>query len=171
MSSIPLPALTIKPPQQQDPAEEHMRLSALLDQRKLVNQQVQASQLENQQRQNALQDQQAATAAMHQWDGKNLDDLPGLILRNDGSAKEVLAPKKQILDQKTALTKLDTDTLANAKTKNDMLLGKLQAVTAGDDQGLPQRLSAALQDSVQSGLLDPQHAQAVAQMANLPPDQ
>jgi hypothetical protein len=171
MSSIPLPALNVRPPEQTDPTAQYVRLSELMNQRALNAQQVQGAQLENQQRQLALQDQQAQTAAMHQWDGKSLDDLPGLILKNGGSANAVFGARNQILSQKTALTKLDTDTLANTAKKNDMLLGKLQSVTAGDDQGLSQRLSSAIQDSVQSGLVDPQHAQAVAQLANLPPDQ
>ena len=66
---------------------------------------------------------------MQQWDGKDLEEIPGLILKNGGSANAVFGAKQKILEQKTALTKLDTDTLANNAAKNDQLLGKLQAVT------------------------------------------
>jgi hypothetical protein len=166
MSSVPLAALSIntKPP---DPIEEYgrvMQLKSLAGQQQTQQLQQVGLQQENQMRAQQLQDQQAQTAALKDWDGKSLDELPGLLLKHGGSATAVFGMKNQILQQKTALTKLQTDQLANQKGINDQLLGKLQAATSGDDAGLPQRVTQATQDAVQQGLLDPQHAQGIQQI-------
>lgn len=168
MSSIPLPALAVKPPEQPDILGQMSRIQALRG----MQQQQQAGALELQQKQQAVADQQAMTQAMHQWDGKNLEDLPTLILKNGGSANAVFTTKQQILGQKEKLSQIAKDdattgatNLETAAKKNDMLLGKLQSVTDGPS------LIAAANDAVQSGLLDPQHAQQAQQLAQLPPDQ
>lgn len=181
MGSIPLPALSIKAPEQQDLLGQYgkaMQLRSLAAQQQMIpgqlqqqQQQIQAGGLENQQRQQALQDQQASTKALQQWDGKDVNEIPALILKNGGSANAVFGAKNQIVQQKEALTKLDSDTLANQAQKNDLLLGKLQSVTSGPDEGLGQRLAQTANEAVQGGLLDPQHAQSIQQLSQLPPDQ
>lgn len=127
--------------------------------------------VELQQKQQQLKDQQATTAAMHEWDGKTLDDLPSLILKHGASAQAVFGMKGQILEQKQKLATLDKDTLANTAAKNDNLLGALQGATSGDDAGLGDRIKATALDQVQKGNLDPQHAQQLQQLLTLPPDQ
>lgn len=168
MASIPLPALSVRPPEQPDVLGQLSKLQALRN----MGQQNQENQLKIQQEQQGLADQQAMTKAMHEWDGKNLDDLPSIILKNGGSANAVFSTKQQIVAQKEKLSQIAKDdattgatNLETAAKKNDMLLGKLQGVTDGPS------LIAAANDAVQSGLLDPQHAQQAAQIAQLPPDQ
>ena len=174
MGSPPLAALQVRPLEQQ-PGPLDLYGKTLTLQSLMAGQKTQQLQQQGLQQQNDIQSQQladakAATAAMHQWDGKDVEDLPGLILKNGGSAQAVFGARDKIVAQKTALTKLDTDTLANNATKNDLLLGKLQSVTAGGDDGLPNRLNAAAQDAVRRGILDPQHAQMVQQMTASAPD-
>lgn len=171
MSSIALPALGLRPVEQPNllgEAGQAVQLGNLLQARQFQQQnqplQIQAQQQENQQREVALKDQAAQTAAMKDWDGKNLQDLPGLLLKHGGSATAVFGMKKQLLDQQEQLTKLDTDTLANQAKKNDYLLGSLQAATSGPDEGLSDRVNAAALDAVKKGYLDQQHAQGIQQL-------
>ena len=75
MSSIPLPALDIRPPQQQEnPVDQYARLMQIKQQManaplqtQALQNQVQAGNLENQKAQIQLKDQQAMNAAMQQW--------------------------------------------------------------------------------------------------------
>jgi len=185
MASIPLPALDIKAPQQPDLLEKFGQLSALRNaqqeyqqraalaplQQAQAQQAVQSGGVELQQKQQALKDQQATTAAMHEWDG-NLDNLPGLILKHGGSSTAVMAIKTQALEQKAKyaqIAKDDAETGKNQidtqKQKNDLISGALSAVMQTPDAQLPQALTQTAQDLVQKGLLDPQHAQLAAQLA------
>jgi len=165
---IPLPALGVQPPQSPDLLGELGKLQQLRNMAQagqIQQQQLQGAELENKQRQNALTDQEAMTKAMHEWDGKNLEDLPSLILKNGGSANAIFSTKQQIVAQKEKLAQISKDELDNQAKRNDMLLGHLQTVTDG-----PSLLKAA-QDAASQGLIDPQHLQQVQQMAQLPPDQ
>ena len=178
-ANIPLPALGVQPPPQQNligNLSQLMGIKSAMAQQQLQQQmaplQVQASQQENQQRQQSMDDLKASTAAMQSWDGKNLEDLPSLILKHGGSANAVFGAKQQILAQKEKLSQIakddaqtGKDNLATLAQRNDMLLGKLQTVTDGPG------LIKAAQEAAQQGLIDPQHAQTAAQIAQLPPDQ
>ena len=73
---------------------------------------------------------------MQEWDGKDLNDLPGLVLKHGGSAAAVLGLKKNIVDQQTALQGLQKDVLANKATQNDTALGKIQAADRLKDEEL-----------------------------------
>lgn len=183
MASIPLPALDVRPPTAQpDELQQYGRLLQLQNmqqsaplQRQEMQQNVQAGQLENQQRQIQLKDQQAMTAAMQQWDGKNLDDLPPLILKNGGSATAVMGLKQKALAMKqqyATIAKDDATTgaqnLETMKGKNDLIAGALSPLLDPQqtpDAQLPQAVTATAQDLVQKGLLDPQHAQVANQIA------
>ena len=168
-------AIQVQPPAPQpgplDNYGKTLTLQSLLQGQQLQKAQIQGAQQQNQIQAQQISDQQAFTKSMQAWDGKSLDDLPGLILKNGGSAQAVFGLRDKLIAQKTELTKLDTDALANNATKNDLLLGKLQSVTAGPDNGLGQRLMGAAQDAVQSGLLDPQHMQQIQQLAQNPDPQ
>ncbi|MGH9505227.1 MAG: hypothetical protein ACRD20_20430 [Terriglobales bacterium] len=101
MSTIPLPALAIKPPEQPDVLSGIQKLYAL----RSMQQQQQTQQQEQQIRAQQITDQQATTAAMKNWDGKSYDDLSKSILDNGGSATAAqnvqlhgLNIKKQISD-------------------------------------------------------------------------
>lgn len=170
---VPLAALAIRPPEQQPNLLDQYAKVAQLRQmqqeaplrQQALQQNVQAGAQDIQMKQQQMKDQQAVTKAMQGWDGKDLDELPSMVLKQGGSAQAVFGLKNSILDQKEKLSKVDAATLANTATKNDQVLGKLQAVTSDpDDSTLPQRITSAAQDAVKSGLIDPQHAQQLQQM-------
>ena len=174
MGSIPLPALQVQSGGQ-DPLEQYgkyVSLQNLLQGRQLQQEQLKGARLDNQLREQSIQDQKASTEAMQSWDGKDLEQLPGLILKHGGSANAVFGAKQQILAHKEKLSQIAKDDATTGATnldtmakKNDALLGKLQGVSDG-----PGLLTAA-QQAAQEGLLDPQHLQAAQQIAQLPPDQ
>jgi hypothetical protein len=109
---------------------------------------------------------------MQQWSGKDLNELPDLIQKNGGSLQAVLGAKKSAIEAQQQVMNLNTSQLTQAKTKNDYLLGKLQAATdksIPDDQ-LPQSIMAATQEAIKDGFLDPPHAQEVQQLIQQYPD-
>lgn len=149
MASIPLPALHIQPPQpQENPLDQYGRLLALRNQmqeaplrQQALQQQVQAGQLENQQKQIALKDQQAMDAAMHQWSQPkpatpaanpaagmtggpqapassmpNYDDLIDLAKKNGASFSQIQSLQKSVLDMKDKAATIAKD---DAQTGND----------------------------------------------------
>lgn len=169
MGSIPLPALQIQPPG--DPLEgiqKAMQLRSLLQQQALApgqvqaqQQQLQAGQQENQIRSQQISDQQAMTKAMQDWDGKNINDLPGLVLKHGASAQTVMGLKTSIIKQQQDLANLSKDQLANEKAKNDYFAQALDNVKQLPPEQQPQAFQAAVQDAVQKGHLDPQQAQGM----------
>lgn len=181
MSSIPLPALAVNPPQQQDTLGNYEKILQLRQmqqeaplRQQALQQQVQSGQLQLQQQQRAMQDQQAMTKAMQQWDGKSLDALPPLVLKNGGSANAVMGLKQKALamqQQYSTIAKDDAATgasnLVQQKQKNDMLAGALSNLEQVPDAQLPQAIQSTANDLVQRGLLDPQHAQMAQQLAQL----
>src|SRR6185312_9565786 len=162
MSSIPLAALDVRPiAQPESPLDQYAKVAQLksLAQGQQVQQQsLQSGQIQIQQQKQALADQQAMTKSMQDWDGKDINELPSLVLKNGGSANAVFGLKSQLLKQQQDLATLTKDQLANKASQNDMLLGKLQSVTDGPDEGLGERLTAATQ-----------HAQQVLQLAGQDP--
>src|SRR6266852_4862415 len=108
MASIPLPALSVETKQQSP-----LALYAQAQQIRNAQTQQQLASTEVQQRQLQLQDTQATTAAMKEWDGKNPDDLPPLVLKHGGSSTAVFGLKNQILDWKTKAATLTKDQLDN----------------------------------------------------------
>jgi hypothetical protein len=178
-ASIPLPALDSKVPQQPDLLENYSRLAQLSNmlqnaplQRQAVEQQVEGGQLENQQKQIALKDQQAMTAAMHQWDGKDVNGLIPLVIKNGASANAVMGLKAKVLEQQKTYSDIaasDATTgaknLETMKGKNDMIAGALGNVMNMPDEQVGQGLVQTAQDLLQKGLIDPQHAQIAAQLA------
>ena len=182
MGSISLPALHINPPQApENPLDQVGRLLQLRQamqngplQTQALQQQVQTGQLENQQKRTALQDQQAVTKALQSWDGKDYNQLAPLILKNGGSGQAVLGLKQKAAEyQSTVATTLKNNADAglaqvNAeKTKNDMFQGAITSLDGVPDAQLPQAIQQTAQDLQQKGILDPQHAQAAAQLAQV----
>jgi hypothetical protein len=175
-ANIPLPALQVQPAQMRDPLEEYSRVAALKTQ--LQAQQIQQQQIE--QRQQALNDSKAATAAMGEWDANadpHGDSLPQLILRHGGSATAAQAIQQHNLDQKAKLSQIakdDAETGAkNIETlakKNDYLYGKLQSAMGVPDDQLVGSISNAVDQSVQEGMLDPQHAMQFKQVLSTTAD-
>lgn len=183
-----LPALDIKTPQQPDLLEKYSQLQQLRGNQQAMQQRaalaplqqqeaqnsVQQGGLQVQQQQQALKDQQAITAAMTQWDGKDLNDLSPLILKNGGSGQAVIGLKQKQLElQSTAAQtfknqadggKAQVDAL---KTRNDQLAGALTPLidpAKTPDAQLSQALSSTIQSLTSQGTLSPQDAQAASQL-------
>jgi hypothetical protein len=168
MGSIPLAANNLRVPEQPNALEQYARLVQLQQQQKLMpgqlqqqQQQIQAGQQENQVRGQQIKDQQSMTAAMQEWDGKDLNQLPGLMFKHGASAQAVMSTKTGIIKQQQDLATLSKDQLANEKTKNDYFVQALDNVKQLPPEQQPQGFQAAVQDAVQKGHLDPQTAQGL----------
>lgn len=167
MSSIPLAALSVRPPTIPDPLEQMGRIGALKSQQ----QGIQAGNM-------ALKDEQAMTAAMQSWDGSDPNQLPGLVIKNGGSAKAVLGLKSQLLAQKKSYSEIAKDDAETGKNnldsqikRNDQMAGLIGNILQVPDEQLPQAVQQAGQQALQQGLLDQQHAQGIGQLTQMPPDQ
>lgn len=137
-----------------------------------LQQQVQAGQLENQQRQQEFTDQQAMTKAMHDWDGKDVNKLIPLVIKNGASANAVMGLKSKVLEQQQAYSKIAADdattgskNLETLKGKNDLVAGAIGNVLNLPDDQLGRGLVNTASDLAKEGLIDPQHAQTAAQIA------
>lgn len=159
--NIPLEANNLQISQPVDPLGEYLRASQL----KTEAGQQQIQQQTIQQNAQALKDQQAMTQAMHDWDGKDLESLPNLILKSGGSANAVFNVQKQLLERKTQIAQLDKDTLVNSQAHNDAQLGALKSLDSVPDEELPTRLAATAQDLLAKGHLDQAHLPAIQQIA------
>jgi hypothetical protein len=183
---IPLVSLAVHAPDPVQNAAGSMQLRQLAGQNAMIPGQLQAQQQQIQGGQQQLQlgkqaiqqgeyanqDREAGMKAMQQWSGKDLNELPDLIQKNGGSMQAVLGAKKSAIEAQQQVMNLNTAQLTQAKTKNDYLLGKLQAATdksIPDDQ-LPQSVMAATQQAIKDGFLDPPHAQEVQQLIQQFPD-
>lgn len=190
MGSIPLPALDLKQPASQpDVLEQYGRLMQLQNAQRqsqqaqqeaplrmqALQQGVDTGAVELQQKQQQQKDQQATTAAMQSWDGKDINDIYPLIIKNGGSGQAVLGLKKNVLDQQTQIATAAknnaqaTEASVNATLKkNDLITGALSPLAdpkQTPDAQLPQMLSQTVQSLAQQGALDPQHAQTAMQLA------
>lgn len=197
MGSIPLPALHLNPvPQQPDPTEQIGRLLQLRNmaqnaplQNQILQQNAQAGALDVQQKQIALKDQQAMTAAMQQWAQPKAQTAPGapqtaspsmpdydslidLAKKNGASFSAIQGLQKMVLDMKekaATIAKDDAQTgSANAaalKTKNEMLINSMSGLMNLPDDQLAPGLMQTAQELAGKGLLDPQHVQMAQQLA------
>lgn len=157
MASIPLPALAAQN-NAPSPVQTYTTLAQLMgarEQQQLAAQEVQGAQLENQVRQRQLSDQEAMSAAMRQWDGKDPDELPGLVVKAGGSANAVLGLRSQILDMKTKAATLTKDQLANQSTINDQIAGHLENVKGASPEDKQATYTAAINDLQQKGYVQP----------------
>jgi hypothetical protein len=112
-ANIPLPALSIRPPAQTDPMAtfgELSQIQGMQQQRDLRNQQIQAGQLENQQRQQQMASTQALVQTIKQANGDpdkvNMQTLVGNGVLPDHAD----AFMKSQYAQRDALSKMDSDT-------------------------------------------------------------
>lgn len=105
-------------------------------------------------------DNEAADAAIKEWDPTKPDDLPGLLSKHGASYGAVIGARKTLLDNQVAMTKLQTDQLANKKSQNDMLAGQIDALGDVADKDLP----SAIQ---QIQAPDPVHQQRLQQYATM----
>jgi hypothetical protein len=171
LSSIPLPALDIKPaqpPSVLDQLGHIMALRNLMGGQQLQQGQVQLqqAQLQGEQQKNQmgaiqLQDQKAMSAAMQAWDGKDINDVPGLALKQGASAQTVFGLKQQLITYQKNLQEMTKDQLANEATKNDVIAGHIDAVKNLPPDQQPQAFQSAKADLLKRGYMDPQTAQGL----------
>ena len=164
--SIPLPALDVKPPQQPDVMGDMSRLMAM---RGMMNQQA-AQQQEMQLRQQQIQDQQATTAAMKNWDGKDYDALSKSVLQNGGSANAAAAIQQHGLTIKKTVSDIAKQDAETGSKLTETFIAKHNAI--GDslkglenlpDEQLHDAATQKFQELAQSGIMDPQSAQRALQ--------
>jgi hypothetical protein len=188
MATIPLVALDVKQQQQPDTLDKFAQLQQIKasQQQQAIQQQeaplrmqqlqqgVDSGGVQLQQQQQALKDQQATTTAMQQWDGKDINALYPLILKNGGSGNAVVGLKSKVLEQQQAAATAFKNTqdgglalVTATKAKGDLIAGALSPLTDATkvpDAQLAQTLTSTVQDLVSKQLLDPQHAQAATQL-------
>lgn len=157
MASIPLPALDIRPPAQQaSPLEQYGQLLALRNQqqnaplqRQAFQQQVEAGQLENQQRQLQLQDAQTLRSLSPNFVKKDSQgnvigyDFDGLF---SGAAKAGVSPQtlatlqKSISDATLAKANSSKAQLENQQTLNNQAFQHLEGLRGTIDPAERQQL-------------------------------
>jgi hypothetical protein len=154
MSSIPLPALAIQPQQQQNPLGDASKLLAL---RSMMNQQT----LQQQQ----IQDQQATTQAMKDWDPKTqtYDDLAKMVLKNNGSANAAMGVTQHGLQVQQAVQSLNKDKLDNFIKAHQTVGDTLNGVLNLPDDQLHDGATKAVKSLADAGIMDPQTAATSAQ--------
>jgi hypothetical protein len=169
MGGYALPALDIRPPENPlDEAAKALSIKGMLQGQQGQQIQQQGAQLENQKTQQGLADQKAMTTAMQQWDGKDIEDLPALVLKNGGSASAVWNVRSQILNQRQTLSKIAADD-AETGAKNvetyqkraDTIAGQLEGLTNKDvvsDSDLPNTAKTTVNGLLNAGLIDAAHA-------------
>jgi hypothetical protein len=139
-----------------------LTLKALLSGQQTQQLQQQGLQLENQQRQTALQDQAAQTKAMQEWDGKDYTQLPSLILKNGGSGSAVFAATQQIHQAKAQASEIAAkDAETNSKTLEtqikaiDQYRGRIQSIINAPADQKQQLWDSELTAEEQAGKIKP----------------
>jgi hypothetical protein len=150
MSNIPLPALSIQPPQQPDllgQVAKVRQIQAMGQEQQLRGQQIQTGELENQMRQRDLQDQQTTMQILGKHNGDLESALPELA--SSVSAKTFLGLQKSAVELKKTTAELDNKTLENKKLQSDQFLGLIGSVSQMDEatyrQNWPQIAARALE--------------------------
>lgn len=174
MSSIPLLANTIRPSENPlDSYAKALSVKNMIGQGELQGQELQGAKLQNQVTQESLDDRKAMTASMSEWDGKDIEGLPALILKNGGSANAVFAVRKQILDQQQAYSKIAADdattgskNLDSLKTRNDQIAGRVQSLDDVKDDQLPTEAKRTINSLAADGLIDADHAQQLSTLVD-----
>lgn len=168
MSSIPLPALDIKPPQQpENPLDAFarvMQLRSLQNTQQLQGEQLKGAQLENQQRSLAAADEVNARHAFHDWDGKDSDDLLGLMQKYSVGPKTFTSIATGLLEMKQKAATLNKDQLANVQNIHDQARGAIMSVI----QAPPDQQQQSWTQMKQSALANPAFASARQTIDQLP---
>jgi hypothetical protein len=153
-------------------AAEYARVANLNQQTQVEKQQAQNMATQNQIQQQQLADQKAMTAAMHQWDGKDVNQLPELMRQNNISAGGYLQAQQSILQRQQQLAGLSKDQLALMNTHHDVALGALNAAEQVPNEELSEHMMATAQQLQAQGHLAPNEAQQITDhFQSLPPDQ
>lgn len=148
MSSIPLPALAVQPPQPSDPLEQYRRVASLknLQQAQLLQQQqLQGAQLENQQRQMDVDSQKALQKAYMDAQG-DPDKTTQLAAKYGAKPQALLQWQNAVLEQKSNTLKLVGAQGGEAKRQADLMVGAHDTL----DQAKPEERAALYPQVVQS---------------------
>jgi len=162
-------ALSFKNPQFADPLEQAgkaMNLLAMRQQAQMAPlhqaaavQQLQAGQMENDQRQMDLQDQQRMRQV---WvaSGGDPDKMLPMAVRAGIGPKPLMALRESLMKMATDKANLDEKTLANHAAKNDALNALLQPVVTETDPAKQQALwDQQMGEGLRSGVLSPEEVQ------------
>lgn len=173
MSSIPLPALDIRPPQQPDPLgafQKLMALKSLGQQQQIQQQTIQTNQQEQQLRQQQIADQQATRAAMKNWDGKDYDALASSVLKNGGSANAATAITQHGLTIKKTVSDIAKQDAETGSKNLETFIGShkaigdaLEGIEKVPDDQIHQKAIDTITDLAKGGILQPQAAQQLLQ--------
>lgn len=176
MSSIPLVALSVRPPEIQDPVANQGRLMQLRalgqqteqqaalapGQQQLQQQQIQGGQMQLEQEKRGVADQQALTKAMQEWDGKDYTQIPALVIKNGGSANAVFSATQNILGQKAKAAETAQNVAkagleeTDAKIKqNDEYRGRLQNIISAPADQKQALWDAEVTKEEQAGTIQP----------------
>lgn len=167
MSSIPLPALDVKPPQQENPLDaltRVMQIKSMQNAQGLQQEQLKGAQLENQQRSLAAADEVNARHAFHDWDGKDSDDLLGLMQKYGVGPKTFTSMATGLLDMKQKVAALTKDQLANVQNFHDQARGAIMGVI----QAPPDKQQDAWTQMKQGAIANPAFAPARQLIDQLP---
>jgi hypothetical protein len=173
---VPLAALSIRPPEQQDTLQQFGRALAI----KGAMQNQQRGQVELQQQQIALQqqmqDQQAAQAAMKQWQPNaqgqlDQNDFLDLMRKNNATPQTILKLQQAQLDREEKASTTRKNNAAAAADQAKLASEKMQKVSGDIDtlKALPpeqyqSELMKLLQNRIQDGTFTAQEAAGYAQI-------
>jgi hypothetical protein len=154
LASIPLPALSVRPPEQQNPVDLLARVQQLRNmaqQGQMGQQQIQAGQLENQQRQMDIQSQQALMKAYTEAEG-NLDKAIPLAAKYGAKPDALLKLKEASIQQQQKSLELLNAKGARAIQEADLMQGAHDQVAALPPEQRPAAYQQSLQQLQQAGV-------------------
>lgn len=158
MGTFPLAANNLKTAEQPDALSGIGKLLAL---KSMLGQQ-RMQDIQTQQAEQGQRDQQATTQALRDWDGKNYNDIPSLVLKKGGSANAVFAATQHLLDRQQKISdiaKADAATNAsNTETiqkQNDQYRGRIQAIINAPDDTKQSLWDAEVSKEEAAGTLKP----------------
>lgn len=146
-----IPLSGVQPANPLDTMGKVLNMKSLMQGQQLKN-------LEIQQKQLQVQDQQAMTHAMHEWDGQDMNALPTLILKHGGSAQAVMGMKSNILSYQKELAQKNELDLKNEATKADVISGHIANIKSLPEEQQPEAYTGAIHDLVTRGYMTPQEA-------------
>jgi hypothetical protein len=169
MGSYGLPALAIKPPQQEDllsKVGQITQLKSMMQAQQLQKGQLamqpgalQAEQMKNQATAQDLQDNQIFTRA-HQDAGGDWDKTISLATKYGASEKAIQTRRSGMADFQKKLTDKTKDDLANLKSQSEMVAQQAGAALQAPAEQRPALVKQGLAQMVQAGVLKPEDAQA-----------
>ena len=175
-AGIPLPALDVQAPPQQNPMGN---LSQLLQMKGMLGQQ-QMQQQDIQQKNIALQNSQAVTAAMRNADPNSptfYDDLARGVLKNGGTADAALGIQQHGLTIRKTVSDIAAQDATTGSKNLETFKQKHQLVgdTLAEEKDIPDAqlhdwAAQQVQKFTQSGIMDPQTAQQAQQVLQSTPD-